>query len=77
MSKFDTSTALVITALSNAINDEGDDNVCAVRVTVYVSSCRFEKEARTSEPGSTRGVLGLPLVVGLKLTAKEARVAFP
>lgn len=67
LSKFVTFTVLVITARSNAINDEGDDEVCAVRVTVYVAGRRFENETRRSEPGVTRGVPELAVVLGYKL----------
>lgn len=67
--KFSTSTALVITALSNAINEDGNEEVCAVRVTVYVSSCRFENEARRFEAESTRALPELaPPVSWFKLT---------
>lgn len=69
---------LVITALSNAMNEGGDDEVCAVRVTVYVSSCRFENEARRFESKLTRALPELPpLVSRSKLTSNVARVAFP
>ena len=59
---------LVITARSNAIKDDGDDEVCAVRVTVYVLGRRFENEVRRFEPGVTREVPGLISVLGSKLT---------
>jgi len=70
--------ALVITALSNAINEDGDEEMWAVRVTVYVSSCRSENEARRFEPGSTRALPEVPVpVLRSKLTSNAARVAFP
>jgi hypothetical protein len=73
-----TSTVLVITARSNAIKDNGVEKVRAVRVTVYVSGRRFENEARRFDSGSTRAMLGPPLVVlPFKLTPSVARVAFP
>jgi hypothetical protein len=73
-----TSTALVITALSNAMNEDGNDEVFAVRVTVYVSSGRFEKEARRFELGPTiTSPEPLPPFLRSKLTSNAARVAFP
>jgi len=70
---------LVITALSNAMNEGGDDEVCAVRVTVYVSSRRFENEARRFESELNRASPELPprVVSRSKLTSNVARVAFP
>lgn len=78
MSKLVTFTALVITALSNAINEDGEDDVFAVKVTVYVSGGKFEKEARRLELGPTRtSPEALPPFFRSKLTSNAARVAFP
>lgn len=73
-----TLTALVMTALSNAINEDGEEEVFAVRVIVYVSSGRFEKEARRLKLGPTRtSPEASPPFFRFKLTSKAARVAFP
>lgn len=78
MSKFVTLTALVMTALSKAINEEDEEEVFAVKVIVYVSSGRFEKDARRFEVGPTRTLPeALPPLLRTKLTPNAARVAFP
>lgn len=80
LSEFVTLTALVMTALSNAINEDGDDEVFAVRVTVYVSSGKSENEARMFEFKLGPTIISPeapPSPFRSNLTSNVARVAFP